>query len=900
MTGSLSGDQVTKLFSMRSAKDVEAFLQSLIGVTLDRWDWYPLGGRRNNAGSVELVTEPGPPIIERITNGIDAMLEFGFQKAGCPDMGPTSPRAAAEQWFGIKGGTLSELREDRTLISQLAPNVEVEVYDSGEPKAPTISILDKGIGQHPVDLPDTILSLGESNKIGKQYLCGAYGQGGSSSFAWCKYTIIVSRKRPEHTNGRPDLVGWTIARQYDSPELKIHTYQYLVTGKKEIPTFGPSLLSDTRFELGTYICHVAYRLERLASRWSIVGYRYFDNLLFDPVFPYTIRDRRSPPVFNRYISGARSRLLEAAIEYSNDYRANLGLDGSLAIRYWLFKEKKRVSQGEPTDESVSIDSYLEASGSTRTIIITLNGQRHAYLDKSFIKQSRYSLLADSLLVQVDCDELSRQIKKGLFPATRSGIVSGERRLDLIEGCVKEALESDENLKQIQDQRVRRLLATVDEQSESEVRKLLERLISVTKPLEGSGADPGKGKGQVAPGQSTFRPKDPPTYFKFVEENQLLIMEPGTQRVIDIVTDGPNELFTRRHHRGRLTLETVGGQFVTMRAGRLHEGRMGVTITTSVDATIGAKCQLRCLLDMEGGVYFPPTQRPCQVVPPPPPYTGAEPPTKLEIVAAKGGNVRLRQGKLSRVLVRTDCRDDLLTRAEKPGRFEMICSISGCSMEARRGPHCGEIEAYLQVPESVATETTGNLTARLTLADGSTLEDSKPCIVVPSPTWGRQSGKSSELRSNYKLIDVWRQPPPDRPDSKTWDEFGWDETHVGKHDLVPDPENKDKELLLLYVNMDNDELSKAKENFLRRLGEPAARRLEIRYKAYIGYHLWLHFERSRPVPTYRTDAGNGDEIQAEDTRQQERNLYEEMRRVAKTVLLAMRSERDLIAALRIES
>jgi hypothetical protein len=901
MTNSLSSDQVAKLLSMRSAKDVEVFLESVIATTPVKWGWHPLGGRRNNAGSVELVTEPGPPIIERITNGVDAMLELGFQMAGCPEPGPTSPRAAAEKWFDIKGGTPSELRENRALISKLAPNVEVEVYDSGESKSPTISILDKGIGQHPTDLPDTILSLGESNKIGKQYLCGAYGQGGSSSFAWCKYTVIVSRKRPEHTSGKNDLVGWTIVRQYDSPELKIHTYQYLVTAKKEIPTFPPSLLNGTGFEFGTYICHVAYRLEKLASRWSIVGYRYFDNLLFDPVLPYTIRDRRNPPPFNRNVGGARSRLFEAPIEYSNEYRADLGLDGSLAIRYWVFKEKQRGNKGGTSDDAVSINSYLETAGSSRTIIITLNGQRHAYLDKSFIKESRYSLLVDSLLVQVDCDQLSRQIKKGLFPATRSGMVSGERRLELVEHSVKEALESDENLRQIQDEKVRRLLATVDEESESEVRKLLERLISITKPFGGPGARPGEGTGEIPPGKPKFRPKDPPTYFKFVEENQLLSIEPGRQRVIDIVTDGPDDLLTRRRHRGRLTLEAVGGQFVTMRAGQLHEGRMGVTITVSADATIGARCQIRCALEMEGGVYFPPSQRPCEVAPPPPPYVGIEPPSKLEIVAAKGRSVRLRQGRLSRVLVRSDCRDDLLSRAQNPGRFAMNCSVSGCVMEARRGPHRGEIEAYLQVPERVTAETTGNLTARLIMADGMVLEDSKPCIVVSPPTPGRQQGQAPEHRSNYKLIDVWRQPPLDRPDSKIWDDLGWDESYVGKHELVPDPANEDKELLLLYVNMDNGELSKTKERYVRRLGEPATRRLEIHYKAYIGYHLWLHFEQTRIVSLVPpTSVNNGSEIQSEDSNKAERSLYEEMRRVANTVLLAMRSERDIMAALRMQA
>jgi len=160
MSNDLSKEQVSKLLLIRSEHDIEAFLQSLVGRASDEWSWHPLGDRLNNAGNVELITEPGPPIIERITNGIDAMLELGFQQADCPEIGPSSPREAAEQWFGIQGGTVSALKENRNLIAELAPNVVVDCYDSEEFKRPTICILDKGIGQHAMELPDTILSLG--------------------------------------------------------------------------------------------------------------------------------------------------------------------------------------------------------------------------------------------------------------------------------------------------------------------------------------------------------------------------------------------------------------------------------------------------------------------------------------------------------------------------------------------------------------------------------------------------------------------------------------------------------------------------------------------------------------------------------------------------------------------
>ncbi|MBI4181011.1 MAG: hypothetical protein HY528_03685 [Chloroflexi bacterium] len=553
-----------------------------------------------------------------------------------------------------------------------------------------------------------------------------------------------------------------------------------------------------------------------------------------------------------------------------------------------------------------IESYLESDktpGSSRTIVITLNGQRHAYLDKSFIKQSRYPLLADSLLVQVDCDELSRQRKKGLFLATRSGIVSGEKRLELIENCIKEALESDDRLKQIQNERVNRTLAAVDEERESEVRKLLDRLISVTKPFEGAGTETGDGEGQQKKGEKKYRAKDPPTYFRFAEENQTLTMEAGSQRVIDVVTDGPDELLTRNRRKGKLTLEVGGDQAVVMRAGQLHEGRMGITITSNENATVGARCQVRCTLEMDGGIYFL-SQRPCQIVPPPPPYEGTEPPSKLEIIVPKGGTARLRRGRISRVLVRSDCRDDLLSRVDNPGKFEMSCSISGCSLEARRGPQRGEIEAYIRVPENATAETSGVLTAKLTLANGISLESSAPGIVVEPPPPDKDRGKAPVPRGNYEVIPVFREVPPDKPNSKVWDDMypSWDATYVGKHELVPDPENQDRNKLLLYVNVDNDELSKEKHRCLSRLGEVATRRLERRYQAYIGYHLWLHFERIRSMSTGQAAIdNNGDnEGRVGNSVSEEKNLYEEMRRVANTVLLAMRSERDILAALQRET
>lgn len=846
------------------------------------WHWSSLGGRPANATNVELATEQAPPVIERITNGMDALIELAKAESR---LEPSSPRQAVERWFDIPGGTLSSLEDGRDLLGDLARRVRVDVYNSGVEKAPSIAIRDDGIGQHPFDLPATILSLGESNKIGKHYLCGAYGHGGSSTFAWCEYSIIVSRRRPQHTGGRPDLVGWTVVRKYDDVDLKLNTYQYLATTGGEVPTFSPGFLDDQHFEFGTYIIHVAYELGRYSAIWSRVGFRFLNNLLFDPVLPFAIRDHRETDPQDRYIRGNRARLKEAPIEYSSEYVFPLGEDGDLAIRYWVFKERPEVQDGDE-EEAVKIDSYLETQKSIRTIAITLNGQRHSYLEKSLIRNDcRFPLLAESLLVQVDCDLLSRQRKKDLFPATRTGVKAGERRLDLIENCLAEALTSDTELKRLESERLERRLARLDERGEREVRRLLDRLIAVTRMAE----DPGTGQGGKGTAFRQFKPKDPPTLFRFVDEASPVRLEPGGLRVVDIRTDGPNDMLHRSTRRARLRLEVTGDASAFMRASTLRDGRLSITAVAKSDARVGTAGTLRAVLEMKPDVYFT-TERPLIVAPPPPPYVGNEPPTLLRFA---GKRVPLRKGQTTGVQIQTDCHDDILSRPRDQARLDVTSGIPGVDVTGRRGPRKGQIDIYLTTSDDVPLDSEGELNASLRLADGTTLEDTKPCIVLappsrpPTPNGARQ-------QPSYKIVPVWKEEVEER-DGLTWDDpnLNWNETHVGKHDLSGDT-------LLLYVNMDHDELVRERVRRLSTAGSLAADRLDLRYKAYVGYHLWLHFEKTRELWQLRRreDAQSDREEPPESAEDNTPlpDLDDEMRRVARTVLLAMRSEQDLIRQL----
>jgi hypothetical protein len=198
-----------------------------------------------------------------------------------------------------------------------------------------------------------------------------------------------------------------------------------------------------------------------------------------------------------------------------------------------------------------------------------------------------------------------------------------------------------------------------------------------------------------------------------------------------------------------------------------------------------------------------------------------------------------------------------------------------------------------------------MTARLILSDGTVLEDSKPCVVVEPPPPDQGKGTKKRPEANYKIIEVWRELPADQPNAMTWDDMKWDKTAVGRYDLTQDPEGND--LLLLYVNMDNEDLRRERERRLRTAGEGSTRRLDVRYKAYIGHHLWLHSQQEPGAGQSAEESSSDAEPHggmpvpsAAESAQEEAVLQEEMRRVAKTVILAMRSEADLFRAMDLES
>lgn len=80
--------------------------------------WTPVGGRRNNCGPIEASSNPARALVERVTNAVDAVLDFEFVKhAGKPAC--QSPREAATAWLNVPEDGLSAMEaKDRRRIAQ--------------------------------------------------------------------------------------------------------------------------------------------------------------------------------------------------------------------------------------------------------------------------------------------------------------------------------------------------------------------------------------------------------------------------------------------------------------------------------------------------------------------------------------------------------------------------------------------------------------------------------------------------------------------------------------------------------------------------------------------------------------------------------------------------------------
>jgi hypothetical protein len=419
------------LWRARTKDDIENLIE-LLPKLFGEIEIKPVGNNPNNAGVLDIASDPGLASVERITNSIDAILEF---YAETTTEKPLNPRLAAQTWLKIPKGGISNLSDqDRRRIAQ---NISVVIDDSGLSKFPTLIVTDKGIGVTSKNFPLTLLSLNQSNKANKGYTMGTFGQGGSSTFRFAEYSLLISRRQKEVLGNEKDHVSFSIVKKhFDDTKMKTHNYSYFCPKNSDgVFTLDPSDIPEMDF--GTKITHVAYKLTGFNSVYTMGIWKLYNATIFDPIIPFLVGGdgvyRGSDKTGTRVITGNATRLNnpesargeiqqvhfdEHTVQISQKY-------GNIRIKYWVVAwPEDSLKKGKPAESYVSADSAIS---------ITLYGQRQDKESRQWIDNKiKLPFLKNNLVIQIETDDLTALAKSELFSSTRERATISEIRNEIYE------------------------------------------------------------------------------------------------------------------------------------------------------------------------------------------------------------------------------------------------------------------------------------------------------------------------------------------------------------------------------------------------------------------------------------------------------------------------------------
>jgi hypothetical protein len=564
----------------------------------------PVGRRPNNRGAIEVATDPGRSLIERVTNAHDAILELEHtQHGGNPVC--RSPREAASAWLGVpqKDGLSALTNKER---QDLATRTVVRLEPGEGTQSRLVSVTDRGIGIAPDKLEGTILSLNESNKIQKHYLAGTYGQGGSSTFAFCKYAFIASRLHG--TNA----FGFTVVKYEDLPaeEFKTGRYVFLVNG--DAPLHATAVQGDLPY--GTVVRHFGYDLTRYTSALGSKSlYGILGRILFDPVS--AIRFENQVLGWNRTIKGARNALNGAVDEGDDDskgpsldhhvpmFNISLGDYGSIGIEYWVLARPEARKGRKRTKPS---ENFVD---STKPIVLTHNGQNQGEITGRTIKDDAdlpYLQTQGRLICHVNCDRLSPTAKRLLFSSTREQSREGFMQ-ELIRNELVGALRADDELVRLNEEARDESLKEKDEDAQRQMRQQVARLLRIAgAALQEVGGNKGDKDGKEVrprpprPKPLPIAPSEPPTYVKIVwDQDKDVPFYAGQRRYVRVETDANSDYHDADDPTNSRLNIAVGGDLKVFGTSPLKGGRMRIGVECADSVVVGSSGSIRVELYRKG-------------------------------------------------------------------------------------------------------------------------------------------------------------------------------------------------------------------------------------------------------------------------------------------------------------
>lgn len=558
------------------------------------WDksifWRYYGDKEDNFSTVgNQQSRPEAALVEKIVNSVDALLMNECWQLGIPPDDQNAPKsihnavalffAGDEDKHETNGHIGYWSTKERTDVSR-----SITVTSTGSRSNPCFTIADAGEGQTPNSMPNTLLDLSHKNKLRVQFVQGKFNMGGTGVLQFCGHNnlqLIVSRRNPKITkymfDDSSDFWGFTVVRRED-PVLgrRSSVYSYLAPLKAEL---NPGRGDVLRFKSDNFPIfpdgRTAYGRN---AEWGTViklceyvatGFRTnmmmrdgllsrLDILLPEIALPIRLHECRDyrghSGSFETTLSGLSVRLEDNKAENLEDgfpTASSLTAGGErMTARIYAFKKGKA-------------ETYRKHEG----IIFTVNGQTHGHLPLSFFSRKSVGMgrLDDSILVSIDCSNLSGRAREDLFMNSRDRLRSGDLR-DEIEHELEIMIRDHQGLRSLRERRRREEI----EEKIGDSKPLEEALESILKSspslvslfLDGTRLpNPFKSKG-VSYRDEKYEGKPHPSYFKFfkypyghkIERKAAINMRCR----IAFETDVVNDYFDRLKNRGDFGLIITNG------------------------------------------------------------------------------------------------------------------------------------------------------------------------------------------------------------------------------------------------------------------------------------------------------------------------------------------------------
>lgn len=621
---------LTELLSAENETEVVAALdkRKLLN-SPDRWRY--LGEMPNNQSIVHAQqSSPTAALIEKYTNGVDAVLLRQCKSQGIDPRSPTAPKSmslAIEKYFGdfsdrtstSEGYSSEQLREfaESSLV----------LYATGSKERPSLSFFDAGEGQLPENFPTTFCSLihgtaGGSYKGAIPFVQGRFNMGSSGVLPFCsekyKLQLVVSRVPNEVVGSTDHEWGYTLFCFFKSS--KDPSWHYLVGsdgailsgGQKPIGLVPPAnvrsgTLSEPRGRLvdcGTLIKMYDFK----APRSNICGelFKKTEEFLLLPPLPLRIVECRAAysakvmrvTVWDRLSAWSKDKL-EPGFEEGASISIKLSTGETVPVDVRVFK----ASKFKPGFEDDSFQTGVRA---------LINGQSHAKRDAQFFRTKAVDKehIAGSMLVLLDCTELGQDTRNALFMSNRETFREDPLLTELFKTLQKE-LHDHEGLIELNQRRYAEKIA--DSIDDEDGIKALEDLLandptladlfgSAVKGRVAAKTAVDSGTVKITGDPQPFLGKEFPSYFKRADGSITVdvIIPQGSVMGVAFRTDVENSYFARRKHRG--TCE-FGTDFKP--SFHLFDGKLTFKCAPDKAAAVGSSFAAKIrITDNKGSGPFP--------------------------------------------------------------------------------------------------------------------------------------------------------------------------------------------------------------------------------------------------------------------------------------------------------